>query len=144
MIREITGTESIAGKTYFVSATSFVGLPGMDKFTTYRRKASDGIYTINGWDPTKREYLETALPLGVGKKWTAVTDDKTVVSVEAQEDLTVGDKKYQKCFKIVSRADGSSPSGTYYSAPNIGNVKDSVKQGGATYEFTLKAFRGAK
>ncbi len=144
MTREITGTKVIAGKTYFVSYTRFSGLPGMQPFTTYRRKAADGIYAINGFDPKKREYLETALPLSVGKTWQAVTDDTTTITVAAQEDLTVGDRKYEKCFKIVSSADGLSPSGTYYLAPNIGNIRDSSKQGGATFEFTLTKFTGTK
>ena len=144
MTREITGTTNITGKSYFVSATRFTGLPGMDPFTTYRRKAADGIYAINGFDPQQREYLETALPLAVGKKWTAVTDDKTVITVDAQEDISVGGQKYEKCLKIVSRADGRSPGGTSYLVPNVGTVRDTSKQGGATFEFTLKSFSGTK
>jgi hypothetical protein len=145
-IREIAGTEVIAGKTYFKSVTRFNDIPGMTQFTTYRRKTKDGIYAINGHDPEKREYLETGLPLSVGKTWTATSTDKetTVFSVERQETVTVRNRKYEKCFKVSYRSDGLSPSGYFYLAPNIGNVIETFKQGGATFQFTLKSFTGDK
>ena len=145
-IREITGTEIIAGQTYFKSVTRFTDIPGMTQFTTYRRKSKDGIYAINGIDPLKREYLETGLPLVAGKTWTVTTTDneKTVFSVEPEETVTIGDRKYKKCFKVVYRSEGSSPSGFFYLAPNTGNVIETLKQGGATFKFTLKSFSSAK
>jgi len=145
-IREIAGTEVIAGTTYFKSVTRFNDIPGMTQFTTYRRKTKDGIYAINGFDPQKREYLETGLPLSVGKTWTAAPSDKekTVFSVESQETVTVGNRKYEKCFKVNYRSDGPSPSGYFYLAPNIGNAIETLKQGGATFQFTLKSFSGNK
>lgn len=145
-IREITGTEIIGGKTYFKSVTRFNNIPGMTQFTTYRRKAEDGIYAINGFDLKKREYFETGLPLAVGKTWTATATDneKTTFTVESQETITIGESKYEKCFKVVYRSDGQSPSGHFYLAPNVGNVAETLKQGGATFQFTLKSFNEGK
>ena len=144
-VREITGTEVIDGKTYFKSVTRFTGLPGMNQFTTYRRKTPDGIYAINGFDPQKHEYLETGLPLTVGKTWTAAIDtDKTIFTVEKEETVSVGDRKYEKCLKVVYRSNGPSPSGHFYLAPNTGNVMETLKQGGATFQFTLKSFNNSQ
>jgi len=146
VIREITGTEVIAGKTYFKSVTRFTDIPGMTRFTTYRRKAEDGIYAMSSLDPHKREYLETGLPLEVGRTWTVTISDteKTVYSVEARETVTVGDRKYEKCFKVSYRSNGLAPSGYFYLAPNIGNVTETLRQGGATLQFKLKSFSGGK
>lgn len=144
MTREITGTAVIAGKTYFVSATRFDGLPDMQPFSTYRRKGSRGIYAINSFDPQKKEYIEAAFPLTVDQKWRSAGDDMMTFTVAAEEDVTVNGRRYPGCLKIVSSADRFSPVGTYYLAPYVGNVRDTAKQGGATYEFTLNSFNGTK
>lgn len=145
MTREITGTEMINGKTYFVSSTTFARLPGMEAFTTYRRQTADGIYAINGFDAKMVEYLETALPLVPGATWRSVGDgESTTYTIVAKENLIVAGRKYEDCLKVNYVSTGRSPSGTYFLAPNVGNIRDSVTVAGVRFEFTLVTFRAAR
>src|SRR5689334_2059569 len=145
-VREITGTEEISGRTYFKSVTRLSGIPGLSQFTTYRRRAKDGIYAINGFDAKRREYLETGLPLAVGKTWTAKPSEHETMEfkVERQEKVQVNGRTHDECLKVVYHSSGAAPSGHFYLAPGSGNVSETLEQGGATYRFTLKQLSGGE
>jgi len=143
-VREITGTETIHDLTYFVVRTSFTGLPKMKDFTTYRRKTMRGIYAINALDKEKREFLEEALPLTTGQSWKTIVFNFLILStVDETGSVTAGGKTYENCVKVSYRSDGG-PSGSYFLAPDIGNVLETWMADGLTYKFTLKSFSGLK
>jgi len=143
-VREITGTETINNLSYFVVRTSFTGLPNMRNMTMYRRKTARGIYAINAVDKEKREYLEAVLPLNVGQSWKTVIFSSVIVStVEAKESVTAGGKTYENCIKVIYKTD-NGPSGSYYQAPDVGNVLETTAIDGAVFKFTLKSFSGLK
>jgi len=139
--REITGTEMVNGKLYFVSVTRFTGLDGFQGWTTFRRQAEDGIRAIYASDPEKREYLETALPLKVGRTWTMSTSaGHTLFRVTERETVKVGKREYKDCFKLMYDSTGTLPRGHFYLAPGIGNVSETFEQNGATFRITLESF----
>jgi hypothetical protein len=144
-VREITGTEQVNGLTYFVVTTTFKDLPQMKDFTMYRRKTTRGVFAINSMDKEKREVMEAALPLTVGQTWKTTIYTQVIVStVEAKESVTAGGKTYADCMKVTYKADGNGASGTYYQAPDVGNVLETTSIGGSTFKFTLKSFSGMK
>jgi hypothetical protein len=139
--REITGTEMLNGKLYFVSVTRFSGLEGFQGWTTFRRQAEDGIRAIYASDPEKREYLETALPLKVGRTWTMSTSaGHTLFRVTERETVKVGKREYKDCFKLMYDSTGTLPRGHFYLAPGIGNVSETFEQNGAMFRITLESF----
>jgi hypothetical protein len=139
--REITGTEVIDGKSYFTTVTRVEGIAILKPFTTYRRKTTEGILCISASDPEKLEYLECPLPLQLGKTWEILSNQgKMFNKIEAQEPITVGNIIYDKCFKVTYRTENYPYSGYYYLAPNVGNVKEFMKLGEATFVFTLRSF----
>jgi hypothetical protein len=143
-VREIIGTETINKLSYFVVKTTFTGLPNMKEVTTYRRKTVRGIYAINALDKDKQEYLEAALPLNVGQTWKTIIYSSVVVSsVESKESVTAGDKTYDNCIKVNYKSE-NGPSGTYYQAPDVGNVLETTSIDGSVFKFTLKSFSGLK
>jgi hypothetical protein len=144
-VREITGTEKMGRYLYFVVTTTFKDLPQMSDFTAFRRKSARGIYSIYSGDPEKRENLEAALPLNVGQAWKTVIGMQMITStVESKETVSAGGKTYENCIKVTYRSSDGQLNGTYYQAPDVGNVLETVTRGGATYKFTLKAFSGLK
>jgi hypothetical protein len=144
-VREITGTDKIEGYTYFIVTTSFTGLEKMKDFTMYRRKAANGIYVISGLDKTKQEHLEVALPLTVGATWKTVVFGQVITStVDAKEPLKIGEKTYEDCMKISYKSADGKLSGTYWEAPDIGNVQEETKANGLTFKFTLSKYSGLK
>ena len=139
-IREITGTEVIRGKTYFVSSTSVEGIPGFKAFKTYRRKTPQGECAISGSDPRKQEYLDTPFPLAVGKSWEVPgAEGRILFKVDAFVAITIGNARYDKCFKISSRSEDAAYSSVFHLAPNIGNVTETTKLGGTTLVFVHRA-----
>lgn len=144
-VREITGTDKIEGYTYFIVTTSFTGIEKMKEFTMYRRKSAKGIYAISALDKTKQEYLEEALPLTVGATWKTVVFGQVIVSmVEANEAVKIGDKTYENCMKVRYQSSDGKLSGTYWQAPDVGNVQEETKVDGLVYKFTLKKYSGLK
>jgi len=144
-VREITGTDKVEGHTYFIVTTSFTGIEQMKEFTMYRRKSANGIYAFSALDKTKQEHLEEATPLSVGATWkTNVFGQLIVSTVEAKESLKIGDKTYDDCMKISYKSDNGKLSGTYWQAPDVGNVQEETKVDGLTYKFTLKKYSGLK
>jgi len=144
-VREITGTEKIGHFNYFAVVTSFTGLPQVKDFTVYRRKSSRGIYSIYSGDPSKQEILEAALPLEVGQTWKTVVGMQMITStVESKETVTAGGKTYENCIKVTYKSSDGQIKGTYYQAPDVGNVLETSSRSGATYKFTLKAYSGLK
>jgi len=144
-VREITGTDKIEGYTYFIVTTSFTGLEKMKDFTMYRRKSANGIYAINALDKTKQEHLEVALPLTVGASWKTTVFGQVITStVEAKEPLKIGDKTYADCMKISYNSGDGKLSGTYWQAPDVGNVQEETKANGVTFKFTLSKYSGLK
>jgi hypothetical protein len=145
VVREITGTQKVDLYTYFVVETSFTGLPDMKNFTMYRRKSTQGIYAINAIDKAKQEHMEIALPLEVGKSWKTSMGLLVITStVEAKESLKIGDRTYEDCVKISYKSNDGKLSGTYWQAPDVGNVQEETKVDGAVFKFTLKKFSGLK
>ena len=143
-VREITGTQKINKLDYFVVKTSFTGLPNMKDMTMYRRKTSRGVYAINALDKEQREFMEAALPLTVGQSWKTIVYTSVVVSaVESKESVTAGGKTYDNCIKVNYKTE-NGPSGTYYQAPDVGNVLETTTVDGAVFKFTLKSFSGLK
>jgi hypothetical protein len=143
-VREITGTQTINKLTYFVVRTSFTGIPSLKDSTMYRRKSAHGIYAINALDKEKREFMEAVLPLDVGQSWKTVVFTSLIVStVEAKETVTAGGRTYENCIKVSYKTD-NGPSGTYYQAPDVGNVLETMNLNGAVFKFTLKSFSGLK
>ena len=144
-VREITGSEQVDDVTYFVVNTTFKDLPQMKDMTMYRRKTTRGIFAVNPLDREKRVVMEAALPLTVGQSWKTTIGTQVMVStVEAKESVTVDGKTYTDCVKVTYKADGGGVSGTYYQAPDVGNVLETTTFGGAVYKFTLKKFSGFK
>jgi hypothetical protein len=139
-IREITGTQTIAGKSYFVSVTRYVGLPGFTPLTTYQRKTADGIYTLDGPEGERPEYRETALPLAVGQRWTVDTGARGHFHVEKEENIVVAGRAFEKCLKIVFQSDGGTSHGAYYLAPHIGIVLDVAEHRGTRFRLALLSF----
>jgi hypothetical protein len=110
----------------------------------YRRKTSRGIYAINALDKEQREFMEAALPLNVGQSWKTIVFTSVVVSsVESKESVTAGGKTYDNCIKVNYKTE-NGPSGTYYQAPDVGNVLETTTIDGAVFKFTLKSFSGLK
>lgn len=144
-VREITGTQKVDLYTYFVVETSFIGLPDMKNFTMYRRKSTQGVYAISAIDKTKQENLESALPLEVGKSWKTSKGLMIFTStVEAKESVKIGDHTYEDCMKITYKSGDGKLTGTYWQAPDVGNVQEETKVGGSVFKFTLKKFSGLK
>jgi len=144
-VREIIGTEKIDLYTYFVVTTTFTDLPKMKDFTMYRRKSVRGIYAISALDKTKQEHLEAALPLTEGQTWKTVINGQVIIStVEGKETVKVDDKTYENCIKVSYKSSGSNLTGTFYQAPDVGNVQETTTVGGITFKFTLKKFSGLK
>ena len=145
VVREITGTQKVDLYTYFVVETSFTDLPKMRNFTIYRRKSTQGVYAISAIDKTKQENLESALPLEVGKSWKTSKGMMVVTStVEAKEPVKIGDHTYADCMKISYKSSDGKLSGTYWQAPDVGNVQEETKVDGTVFKFTLKKFSGLK
>jgi hypothetical protein len=143
-VREITGTDTIHKLAYFVVKTTFTGLPNMKEMTMYRRKTARGVYAINALDKEQREIMEAALPLTVGQSWKTIAFTSVIVStVESKESVTVGDKTYDNCVKVNYKTE-NGPSGTYYQAPDVGNVLETTTIDGAVFKFSLKSFSGLK
>jgi hypothetical protein len=143
--REITGTEVIDGKSYFTTVTRFDGIPLLKPFTSYRRRTAEGILSISASDPEKLEYLECPLPVQIGKTWEIRSNQgKMFNKIEEAEPIVVGNVRYDKCFKVSYRTDNYPYSGYYYLAPNIGNAKEFMKLGEATFVFTLRTLVGPK
>jgi hypothetical protein len=110
----------------------------------YRRKTSRGVYAVNPLDKEHREYMESALPLSVGQSWKTIIFSSVVVSsVESKETITVGDKTYENCVKVNYKTE-NGPSGTYYQAPDVGNVLETTTIDGSVFKFMLKSFSGLK
>jgi hypothetical protein len=144
-VREITGTININGANYFVVTTSFTDLPTMKEFTMYRRKTVRAIYAINSLDKEKQEFLETVLPLTVGQTWKTTVFGRTITStVEGKEAVKIGDKTYEDCMKISYKSGDGKMTGTFYQAPDVGNVQETTYAGGTMLKFTLKKFSGLK
>ena len=66
-----------------------------------------------------------------------------VSTVEAKETVTAGGRTYENCIKVSYKTD-NGPSGTYYQAPDVGNVLETMNLNGAVFKFTLKSFSGLK
>jgi hypothetical protein len=144
-VREITGTDKIEGYTYFIVTTSFTGIEKMKEFTMYRRKSSKGVFAISALDKTKQEHLEEALPLSVGASWKTIVSGQLIVStVEAKESLKIGDKTYDNCMKISYQSADGKLAGTYWQAPDVGNVQEETKVDGQIFKFTLTKYSGLK
>ena len=144
-VREITGTEKFGPYTYFVVTTTFTDVPDMKEFTMYRRKSAHGIYAINALDKTRQEFLEAVLPLTVGQAWKTTIGMQTFTStVESKEAVKIDDKTYEDCIKVNYKTGNGALSGTYYQAPDVGNVQETTVVGGKAYKFTLKKFSGLK
>ena len=140
-IREITGTETIAGKSYFESVTRYTGLPQTPPLVTYQRKAENGIYSIDKSDPEQREHRETALPLILGQSWIAGTPEaRATFRVEAEQSVAAAGSTYDQCLKVAFHSEGGSSHGTYYVAPRVGIVLDTAERDGVRYRLTLLSF----
>ncbi len=125
--------------------TSFTGLPAMKDFTMYRRKSARGVFSIAALDKDKQEHLEAVLPLTVGQSWKTLVFGRTILStVEARETVKIGEKTYEDCMKTSYLSGDGKLSGTYYQAPDVGNVQEETKSEGSVYKFTLKKFSGLK
>jgi hypothetical protein len=145
VVREIVGTQKIGLYTYFVVTTTVSGLPNMKDFTMYRRKSARGVYGISALDKTKQEHLEAALPLTVGQIWKTTVGGQTITSaVEGKEPVKIGDKTYEDCVKVSYRSGDGNVKGTFYQAPDVGNVQETTVANGMSFKFTLKKFSGLK
>lgn len=140
-VREITRTETIRGRSYFVSVTHYHGLGTLEPLITFVRKAQDGVYVIEASDPDQVEHRETSLPLAVGQAWSVGTSGRGNFRVEAMEAVTVGGRVYADCLKVVFASEDQSSRGAYYLAPHVGIVLDTAESAGAKFRFTLLSFR---
>jgi len=144
-IRTITGTKTVEGKTYYVTTTQFEGMAEMQEFSTLRRKTAEGVYVINLTGEDRTERLETPLPLEVGKTWEAGDGvAKTIYKVEKQETVRVGERTYEKSFRISYVTEGRGVKGSYVVAPRVGNIKEELTQEGNAYQFNLLSFTTVK
>jgi hypothetical protein len=143
-LREVTATQTVNGRIYFVVLTTFKNLPRMHDYTMYRRKTPHGIYAFSSLDKDKHEFLETPIPLTVGQSWKTIIFDSVVESTaESNESVTVDGKTYDNCIKITFKSDRGA-TGTFYQAPDVGNVLETTTADRLTYKFTLKSFSGLK
>lgn len=143
--REITGTENIRGKSYFVTRTTVEGIPGFHPFITYRRKDKDGVYSIKEDDPSRTEVLETPLPLVKGRAWEiSSSEGATQHRVEGIESVTLRGVVFANCVRITSRAANQSYTSEYYLAPGIGNVTETIRSGEVILVFVHTDLSGQK
>jgi hypothetical protein len=89
--------------------------------------------------------MEAALPLDVGQSWKTIVGTRVIIStVESKESVTAGGKTYENCIKVNYKTSDGGMKGTFYQAPDVGNVLETQTRDGATYKFTLKKFSGLK
>jgi hypothetical protein len=80
----------------------------------------------------------------VGQTWKTTIGGQTLIStVESKELVKIGDRTYEDCVKIGYNMVGGV-TGTFYQAPDVGNVQETTLAGGNVYKFTLRKFSGLK
>jgi hypothetical protein len=122
----LAGEEVINGKTYrkYVSKVQGVSMDEQAP-TDYMRTTPQGLYSIEGDNKDKPEYLDYPFPLKVGTTWTRVTPEgEEKCRVEGVETVELPTQKYEDCLKIVSKLEGAEPRETVeYLAKGVGTVK---------------------
>ncbi len=142
----VDGTTLIHGNRYFkyVFSSDLSNVPGAPQSPTdvrYYRVASDGIYIINGQNPTNPELLEMPLPIPLGTKWLS---GRTEVQAEAAGTVEVGGRSYRDCLKLTFKQADGIHSVQYYLAPDVGMVKavfESANPSKSTFELTLESYK---
>ena len=137
-ISRIDGKESINDKTYWKGITVWSGLHGFEPQCEYYRKNENGIYSISGTHKNQPEVLLMPLPLVIGKRWTTVVGDVSMDwVVESTETVELMNKKFERCYKISYKQNKTPNSGTYWLAPNIGEVKTHAHWANGDYRSEL-------
>ncbi|MFL6196821.1 MAG: hypothetical protein ACJ75H_21740 [Thermoanaerobaculia bacterium] len=124
------GKQTIDGKTYSKTMTTFDGIPGTQPESSYRRVGDDGVYSRKSTDPNEPEALEFPLPPTVGRTWSLKQDDLSLdLAIMAVEDFDTASKTYKNCLKVAGTGKkGASPiEVTSYYAPKVGLVLMSMK-----------------
>jgi hypothetical protein len=133
--------ETIGEHTYIKFVTVFSGIPGAEQETSFSRKGSDGVYSIDGKDRDKTEYRVTALPLEVGKSWKYATPNRSCdCRVEAMETAELLESRYERSLRVACncRRGFESESTVTYLAPGLGMVKQTGKAPGVSLEVALQ------
>ena len=140
MISRVDEETALQGKRYFKSVSTFAGIPGLDQQISYSRVAPEGIYVIDGDDPTKPEYLDTRFPVTVGGSWESIgPTSRTSYSVVGIETVDIPLRTFKNCLRLAFKRQDKSglTEGTQYLAPDIGLVKMVATGSGVPMTFTL-------
>ena len=130
------------GKKYLRTRTWWDGGPFPLDFTKLSRKDARGIYSI-GEEPGAKERVEVPWPLAVGMTWVTIEGTKRFMNtVAALETVTIGEKKYDRCYRVhVESSDGGYIE-DFWEAPQIGNVKSEIIYNkGHKITLTLREFK---
>jgi hypothetical protein len=144
-----TGTEicrcvavqNIGGKDYFKVVTFFQGFPEMPESVTWYRRASDGIYRIDGkTDNPERLFLP--LPPVPGFSWTVEEPGgKSVGTIGAEPSVDLPQRSYRDCLKLNMEnfdTHGKTASKTtIYLARGVGGVKAEMEFGDVRLKLRL-------
>jgi hypothetical protein len=144
MLIQISGEETINGKTYYKQITITKGIPGAGAHVSYNRRAKEGIYKIDDNTITRQEYLTTPFPMKVGTMWTAKTSQgHTQFKAEKIETVELNDKKYVNCLKVSFLTDKGSQhfEGISYFAPGIGEVYSLLNLGKVKVDYALVRYK---
>jgi hypothetical protein len=133
--------EKIEGKDYFKVVTFFQGFPEMPDSVTWYRRASNGIYRIDGKiDNPERLFLP--LPPDPGFSWTVEEPGgKSVGTIEAEPSVDLPQRSYRDCLKL--KMENFDPHGktasktTIYLASGVGGVKAEMEFGDLRLKLRL-------
>jgi hypothetical protein len=135
------GMQKIGGQDYFKVVTFFQGFPEMSESVTWYRRASDGIYRIDGkTDNPERLFLP--LPPKAGYSWTVEEPSgKSVGTIEVGAAVDLPNRSYADCITLHmensdTRGKTTSKS-TIYFARGVGVVKGEMEFGDVRLKLRL-------
>jgi hypothetical protein len=140
-IARCVGMQKIGGQDYFKVLTFFQGFPEMSESVTWYRRASDGIYRIDGkTDNPERLFLP--LPPKAGYSWTVEeASGKSVGTIGVEASVDLPERSYADCITLhmeKSDAHGKIASkSTIYFARGVGVVKGDMEFGDVRLKLRL-------
>jgi hypothetical protein len=146
LLMRVVGEETINGKTYTKYQTVSSGISEVESLISYDRRSPEGIYWIDGEHKDSSEYLETPLPVSIGRSWAVQRPNiglKKHCKAEAIETVEVLEHTYENCLKVSCYGRGRYGDYEAYSyyAPGIGEVKTVTKYGTLKLVTTLDNYR---
>lgn len=144
-IAEVTGEETIQGKTYSKLVADVRGTPVDSLRTTYYRHGEDGTFKIDGQEIDKGERLSFPPTLEIGTKWKGGSSDGPYeAEVTAREEITCPAGTFD-CLRITTRTRnlyGSTVENQWF-AKDVGMVKQTNQGALVSSELVLRSFTAA-